>query len=61
MSKIIRHEFMGNAVVFYLLCLSIVGIPLAVLYLVNGTVTVEEDIQNPNKFLNEYRSGNYRS
>ena len=61
MSKIVRHEFPGNAVVFYLLCLSGIGIPAAVLYLLSGTVTVEEEIDDSTEFLKRYKAGKYRT
>ncbi|NIM49277.1 MAG: hypothetical protein GTN78_19860 [Gemmatimonadales bacterium] len=61
MAKIVRHEFMGSAIIFYLLCLSVIGIPAAVLYMLAGTVTVEEDIEDPTEFLRQYKAGRYRS
>lgn len=60
MAKIVRHEFMGSAIIFYALCLSGIGIPAAVLYLLAGTVTVEEDIEDPTEFLRQYKAGKYR-
>ncbi len=60
MAKIVRHEFIGSPIIFFALCLSIVGIPLAVLYLIGGTVTVEEDIEDPTQFLMQYRAGKLR-
>ena len=56
MSKIVRYEFMGNWLLFWLACVSIVGIPLAFLYFVNGTVRVEDDLADPEEFLEKYRS-----
>ena len=40
MAKIVRHEFIGSPIIFFALCLSGIGIPLAILYLITGTVTV---------------------
>ena len=40
MSKIIRNEFMGNWYVFWLLCLTGIGLPLALLYLLDGTIRI---------------------
>ena len=57
MAKIVRHEFMGSAIIFFALCLSGIGIPLAILYLIAGTVTVEEDIEDPTQFLMQYKAG----
>ncbi len=60
MARIVRHEFIGSPIVFLALCLSGIGIPLAILYLMGATVTVEEDIEDPTKFLMEYRAGKHR-
>ena len=60
MAKIVRHEFMESPIIFFALCLSIIGIPLAILYLIAGTVTVEEDIEDPTQFLMQYKAGKYR-
>lgn len=57
MAKIVRHEFMGSPIIFFALCLSGIGIPLAILYLITGTVTVEEDIEDPTQFLMQYKAG----
>ncbi len=51
MSKIVRYQFMGSWVWFWFLCISIIGIPIALLYLVNGTLRVEEDIDDPEKLI----------
>jgi len=57
MSRIIRYEFMGSWLWFWLLCVSIIGIPLAVLYLVNGTVRIEDELDDPELVLEKLRSG----
>jgi len=57
MSKIVRYEFMGSWLWFWLLCVSIIGIPLAVLYLVNGTVRIEDELDEPELVLEKLRSG----
>ncbi len=57
MAKIVRSEFMGSSLGFWLLCVTIIGIPLAILYLVNGTIRVEEDINDPERFLQGFREG----
>ncbi|MGO4883279.1 MAG: hypothetical protein ACLP59_21035 [Bryobacteraceae bacterium] len=56
MSKVIRNEFMGNWFVFTLLCLTVIGIPLAILYLVTGTLRVETEMQDPEQFIAAYRA-----
>jgi hypothetical protein len=57
MSRIIRYEFMGSWLWFWVLCVSIIGIPLAVLYLVNGTVRIEDELDDPELVLEKLRSG----
>jgi hypothetical protein len=56
MSKIVRYEFMGSWLMFWLLCITIIGIPLAVLYFVNGTVRVEDELDEPELVLEKLRS-----
>jgi hypothetical protein len=36
MSKIVRYQFLGNRYWFWLLCVTVVGLPVAVLYLSVG-------------------------
>ncbi|MBI4584010.1 MAG: hypothetical protein HY717_08305 [Planctomycetes bacterium] len=57
MSKIIRNEFLGEKWVFFLLCITVVGIPWAILYLRDSTIKVEEEMPDPTAFLEAYRSG----
>jgi hypothetical protein len=55
MSKIVRYEFMGNWIYFWLACITVVGIPLAVLYLINGTVRVEDDVEDAEAVISALR------
>jgi hypothetical protein len=57
MSKIIRREFMGNWWAFWLLCISVAGLPLAYLYFVNSTLSIEDDLEDPESFVSDFRSG----
>ncbi|HTL03360.1 MAG TPA: hypothetical protein VL243_14070 [Vicinamibacterales bacterium] len=57
MSKVVRYEFMGSWMLFWLLGISIIGIPLAILYLMNGTIRIEDELDDPEQFLAEFRSG----
>jgi hypothetical protein len=57
MAKIIRHEYLGNRFLFMILCITIVGIPLAVIRLIGSTVTVVEEIDDPTEFLEAFRAG----
>jgi len=55
MGKVIRREFVGNRWLLVALSLTGVGLPLAVLYLIEGTVTVSEELEDPNAFLDWLR------
>jgi hypothetical protein len=57
MSKVVRYEFMGSWMLFWFLGISIIGIPLAILYLMNGTIRIEDELDDPEQFLAEFRSG----
>jgi hypothetical protein len=57
MSKIVRYQFMGSWVLFWLLCITGVGIPLAILYLLNSTIRMDSEVDDPEKFAQEYRAG----
>lgn len=59
MGKIVRKEFIGSPILFVLLCMTIIGIPAAILYLRSATVIVEEEIDDPTLFLERYREGRY--
>lgn len=57
MSKIVRWEFMGSWFLFWVMCLTVIGIPIAVLYLVNGTLRLENEVADPERFVREFRAG----
>ena len=57
MGKIVRYEFLGNPTRFWFLCLTVIGIPMAILYLIDATVRIEESLNDPGEFLERYRSG----
>jgi hypothetical protein len=46
MAKITRYEFMGSWVFFWFTCITIIGIPIALLYLINGTIRIEEHVDD---------------
>jgi hypothetical protein len=56
MSRIVRWEFMGSWLLFWALSISVLGIPLALLYLVNGTVRVEQDMEDAERFMDYLRA-----
>ena len=57
MSKVVRYQFMGSWLWFWVLCVSAVGIPFAFLYLLNGTVRLESDLDQPEEFVAAFRAG----
>ncbi len=57
MSKIVRYEFMGNWFLFWLLCITGVGIPFAILYLLNGTLRIDDEMADPEQFVADFRAG----
>lgn len=57
MPKIIRYEFMGNWITFWLLCVLGITAPFAVLYLLNRTVRLDSEVDDPEKFVDEFRAG----
>ena len=61
MNKIVRRQFLGSWVLFFALCISILGIPIAILYYKESMIVVEEELENPSAFLDAYRAGLYQS
>lgn len=57
MSKIVRYRFMGSWWRFWLLCVSVIGLPLAVLYLLTGTIRMDTDVDNPEQLAEDLYSG----
>jgi hypothetical protein len=56
MSKIVRYEFMGNWLFFALLCITVIGIPVAILYLLNGTLHIETELTDPEQVVSAFRA-----
>jgi hypothetical protein len=61
MSKVVRYEFFGNWLVFWLWCVTVIGIPVAVLYLISRTLRVDTELDNPEEFVNAWRSKRLKS
>ena len=55
MATVVRHEFLGSTFWFVLLCLTGIGIPMAVLYLLNGTITVHHEVEEPEALIDQLR------
>jgi hypothetical protein len=57
MTKIVRYEFMGSWLLFWAFCITVLGIPLALLYLISGTLRIEHELPDAERFVEEFRSG----
>lgn len=56
MDKIKKREFVGNQLFFWVLCISGIGIPIAIVYLINSTIETEFEVENADQFWNHYRN-----
>ena len=57
MPKLSHYEFLGNPWLFWLLCMTGVLIPQAVIYLIHGTVRVEHEVDAPEEFIRQFKAG----
>jgi hypothetical protein len=57
MGKIVRREFVGSRLLFFLLFLLGVTLPFAIIYLLEATVTIEDEVEDPEKFMAALREG----
>jgi hypothetical protein len=48
---------MGSWIWFWLICITVIGLPFAALYLLNGTIRIDSEVQDPEAFVVQYRSG----
>jgi hypothetical protein len=60
MAKITRYVCVGNYWIFTLMCLTIVGIPGAILYLVNTTMAIEDEVEDPDEYVEFVRGSRRR-
>jgi hypothetical protein len=56
-SKIVRHEFVGSWLWVFLLCITGIGLPVALVYLFYATVRIESEVDNPEELVYRYRVG----
>ncbi|MCK6460153.1 MAG: hypothetical protein L6Q95_09700 [Planctomycetes bacterium] len=56
MGRIIYREFLGSRLVLTALFLCGIGIPLAVIYVLEYTITVEEDVESPSDYVASWRA-----
>ncbi len=57
MSKIVHYQFMGSWLVFWFFCITGIGIPIALLYLINGTIRTDSEVDDPEQFIVDFRAG----
>jgi hypothetical protein len=57
MSKIVRYEFMGSWLYIWLLSVTVIGIPIAVLSILNGTLRIETEVPDAEQFVAAFREG----
>ena len=60
MEKIVRIQFMGNWIIFWLLCISIVGVPMAILYFVNSSMKIDSEVPDAEEFVKQFRSRRFK-
>lgn len=58
MAKVVRYEFMGSWLIFWVLFISGLGLPFAILYLLDGTLRLETEVDDAEKFVEAYRAAN---
>ncbi len=51
MDRIKRREFKGSWFMFLFLCLTGLGLPFALLYLIEGTIEIEYEVSDAEEFL----------
>ena len=56
MSSVVRYEFMGSWWLFWLFFITGIGVPFAILYLLDGTLRLQTDVDDPEKFVEELRA-----
>lgn len=57
MDKIVRREFTGSWTIFAILCLIGIGLPFAVLYLIDNTVEIHTEVKDGEKAFAEIQAG----
>ena len=61
MSRIVHYQFMGSWLVFGLLFLTGIGLPFAILYLLEGIVRTDTEVPNPEEFVAALRGVTLKS
>ncbi|MGD0870419.1 MAG: hypothetical protein ABSB88_12755 [Bryobacteraceae bacterium] len=61
MSRIVRCEFTGSWLLFWICCVTVIGIPIGIQYLLSATVRVETEMAEPERFVSEFRAGRWHA
>jgi len=56
MAKIVRYDFLGSPSLFWLLCVTVLGIPMALLYLMTATVRIENEVEDAERFVAHFKA-----
>ena len=54
--KIVRYEFHGSYIYVALAFVLIFTIPLAIIHVINSTIRIDEEMENPSEFFERYKS-----
>ncbi|MDZ7615401.1 MAG: hypothetical protein U1E05_00265 [Patescibacteria group bacterium] len=57
MDRIKRREFRGSRIWVSLLCLTVIGIPIALLHLIESTIEIEYELDDAEAFLKQHFAG----
>ena len=57
MARMVRREFVGNRYLLWLLMVFPPAIPFGIVYLIESTVSIHEEVDEPEKFLDAFRAG----
>ena len=57
MDRIRKREFTGSRFLFWVLFISGIGLPLAIVYLINGVVETEFEVEDAEAFWKSYKKG----
>ncbi len=55
MDRIKKREFVGSQLLLWIMSISIIGLPLAVVYLINGTIETEFEVEDADQFWENYK------
>ena len=55
MDRIRKREFVGSQIWLTVLALTGIGIPIAIVYLINSTIETEFEVEDADKFWESYR------